>query len=57
MSSKDCLLECATLFHSHVYMFMHQHILNDTEILGKIKKYVIHCEIQHYGFVHVHIMS
>ncbi len=27
MSWKDCLVECATLFHSHVYMFMHQHIL------------------------------
>jgi hypothetical protein len=52
---KDCLVECATLFHSRVNMFMHQHILNDNEILGKIKEYVMHCEIEHYVFVHVHV--
>jgi hypothetical protein len=50
-------MECATLFHFRVNMFMHQHILNDNENLGKIKEYVIHCEIQRYGFVHVHIMG
>ncbi len=42
MSWKDCSVECATLFHFHVNMFMHQHILKDNGILGKIKEYVIH---------------
>jgi len=42
---KNCLVECATLFHSHVNMFMHQHILKDNDILGKIKNYVICYEL------------
>jgi hypothetical protein len=37
MSWKYCLVEYATLFHSHVYMFMHQHVLKYNDILGKIK--------------------
>jgi hypothetical protein len=37
MSQKDCLMECATLFHSCVDIFMHQYILNDDGILGKKK--------------------
>jgi hypothetical protein len=48
---KDCLVECVTLFHSHVDMFMHQHILGDNGTLGKIKEYVIRYELQHCGFV------
>jgi hypothetical protein len=35
MSRKDCLMECATLFHSCVDIFTHQYILNDDGILGK----------------------
>jgi hypothetical protein len=60
MSWKDYLVECDTLFHSHVNMFMHQHILKDKIILGKIKKYVIRYELQHHGSVHIcpyHIMG
>jgi hypothetical protein len=49
-------MECATLFHSSVDIFMHQYILNADEILGKIKKYVTHCELQHCGYVHAHII-
>jgi hypothetical protein len=56
MSWKDCHVECATLFHSHVDMFMHQYIFNNDEILGKIKKYVINYELQHHGSVHAHII-
>jgi len=56
MSWKDCPVECATLFHSHVDMFMHQYILNNIEILGKIKKYVIHHELQHHGSICAHII-
>jgi hypothetical protein len=41
MSWKDCLMECATLIHSCVDIFMHRYILNDDGILGKIKKNVI----------------
>jgi hypothetical protein len=37
-------------------MFMHQHILNDNGILGKVKEYVIQYELQHCGFVHAHII-
>jgi hypothetical protein len=48
---------CATLCHSCVNMFMHQHILKDNGILGKIKEYVIHYELQHPRFVHAHIIS
>ncbi len=53
---KDCLMECATLFHSHVDIFMHQYILNDDGILGKIKECVIHYQLQHCGYVHAHII-
>jgi hypothetical protein len=56
MSWKNYPMECATLFHSCVNMFMHQHILEDNGILGKIKEYVIHYELQHHGFVHAHII-
>jgi hypothetical protein len=35
---------------------MYQHILKDNGILSKIKKYVIHYELQHHGFVHAHII-
>jgi hypothetical protein len=35
----------ATLFHSQVDMFMHQHILNDNGMLGKVKEYVIQYEL------------
>jgi hypothetical protein len=45
MSWKDCLVECATLFHSHVNMFMYKHISNDNGILGKVIEYVIHYEL------------
>ncbi len=56
MSCKDCSLECAKLFHFHVNMFMHQHILKDNDILGKIKEYVIRYELQHHGSIHAHII-
>jgi len=56
MSWKDCLVECATLFHSHVDMFMHKHILNDNGILGKVKEYVIRYELKHPRFIHAHII-
>jgi hypothetical protein len=56
MSCKECTVECATLFHSHVNMFMHQHILKDNDILGKIKEYVICYELQHHGSIHAHII-
>ncbi len=56
MSWKDCHVECATLFHSRVNMFMYKHILNDNGILGKVKEYVIHYELQHHGYIHVHII-
>ncbi len=56
MSWKDCFVECATLFHSHVNMFMYKHILNDNGILGKIKEYVICYELQHHGSIHAHII-
>jgi hypothetical protein len=34
----------------------HQHILNGNGILGKIKEYIICFELQHHGFIHVHII-
>jgi hypothetical protein len=37
-------------------MFMHQHILKDNDILGKIKEYVIRYELQHHGSIHAHII-
>lgn len=46
----------AMLFHSHVDMFMHCHILNNNEILKKIQKYMICYELQHCGSIHVHIL-
>jgi hypothetical protein len=49
-------IECPTLFHSQVDMFMHQHILNDNGILWKVKEYVIQYGLQHCGFVHAHII-
>jgi len=56
MPWKDYLVECATLFHFHVNMFMHQHILKDNDILNKTKKYVICYELQHNGSIHAHII-
>jgi hypothetical protein len=37
-------------------MFMHQHILNDYGILGKVKEYVNQYELQHCGSLHAHII-
>jgi len=47
ISWKSCSMKYAMLFHSHVDMFMHWHILNNNEILGKIQKYfiVMNCNI------------
>jgi len=56
MSWKDCLAKCVTLLHYHVSMFMYQLILKDNGILGKIKKYVIHYELQHCESIHAHII-
>ncbi len=56
MSWKDYLVECDTLFHSHVNMFMHQHIFKNNIILGKIKKYVIRYELQHHESIHAQII-
>jgi hypothetical protein len=56
MSWKDYPIECVTLFHSRVNMFVYKHILNNDNILSKVKKYVIHYELQHHGFVHAHII-
>jgi hypothetical protein len=56
MSWKDYLVECDTLFHSCVNMFMHQHIFLNNINLSEIKKYVIHYELQHHGSVHAHII-
>jgi hypothetical protein len=53
-SWKDCPVECATLFHYCVDMFMHKHILNDNGILGKVKEYVIRHELKHRGSAHAH---
>jgi len=41
MSWKDCPIECATLFHSCVNMFVYKHILNNNGTLSKVKEYVI----------------
>ncbi len=49
-------MECATLFHYCVNMFIHQHISKDNGILGKIKEYVIHYELQHRGSIYAHII-
>jgi hypothetical protein len=35
---------------------MHQYILNDDGILGKVKEYVIHYELQHWGYIYVRII-
>jgi hypothetical protein len=35
---------------------MYKHVLNDNGILGKVKEYVIHYELQHCGFIHAHII-
>ncbi len=56
MSCKDCPIECATLFHYSVNMFIYVHILNNNVILSKAKEYVICYELQHHGFVHAHII-
>jgi hypothetical protein len=53
---KDCHVECVTLFHSHIDMFMHQNMLSDNGTLGKIKEYVICYELWHCGSVHAHII-
>jgi hypothetical protein len=57
MSWKDCPMECATLFHYRVNMFMHQPILKSNGNLGiYIYIYVIRYELQHCGSVHAHII-
>jgi hypothetical protein len=38
------------------YVYAFRHILNDDDILGKVKEYVICYELQHHGFVHGHII-
>jgi hypothetical protein len=50
----DYFVECATLFHSHVEMFMHQHVLIDNDILAMFLKNVIGYELQNHGSIHVH---
>jgi len=56
MSWKDYPIECVTLFHSCVNMFVYKHILNNNNILSKVKKYVIRYELQHHASVHAHII-
>jgi hypothetical protein len=56
MSWEDFPIECATLFHSRVNMFVYKHILNNNVILNKVKEYVIRYELQNHGFVHAHII-
>ncbi len=43
-------------FTQCVDIFMHQYILNDDGILGKVKEYVIHYELQHCGYIYVRII-
>jgi hypothetical protein len=50
----DCFVECATLFHSHVEMFMHQHALIHNDILTIFLKNVICYELRNHGSIHVH---
>lgn len=56
LTSKDCLVECASLFHTHIEKFMQQYVILGSKVLVFIKEYVIRYELQHYGFVHAHII-
>ena len=56
MSWKDCLVQCATLFHARVQKFMHDVLLTGPKILGTINQYVIRYELQSRGSVHAHII-
>jgi hypothetical protein len=52
---KDYLIECATIFHSRFEEFMQKYILSKNGVDGKVEEYVIQYELQHCGFVHVHV--
>jgi hypothetical protein len=53
---KDCLVECATLFHTQVTKFMNNIILSEAGALGRVKDYLIQYELQHCGSLHAHII-
>ena len=53
---KDCHVEYASLFHSHVQKFLHDYILSGPCILGRVKEYVVRYKIQFRGSLHAHIM-
>jgi hypothetical protein len=57
MTWKDCLIECATIFHSRFEQFMQKYILSKNGVDNKIEEYVIRYELQHLGFVHAHVIS
>jgi hypothetical protein len=56
MTWKDCLIECATIFHSRFEQFMPKYILSKNGVIGKVEKYVIQYELQHRGSIHVHVI-
>ncbi len=56
MTWKDCLIECATIFHSRFEQFMQKYILSKNDVIGKVEEYVIWYELQHHGFVHAHVI-
>ncbi len=41
MTWNDCLIECATIFHSRFQQFMQKYIISKNGFIGKVEKYVI----------------
>jgi len=56
MDWKDYPIECVVLFHTRVKKFMQQLLLSPYQLLGKLKEYIIHYEVQHCGLLHAHII-
>jgi hypothetical protein len=53
---KDCLLECAMLFHARVTKFVNDIIFSGARALGHVKDYLIRYELQYRGSLHAHII-
>ena len=53
---KDCLVECASLFHARLQKVLHSYILSRPRILGCVKEHVVRYEIQFCRSLHAHII-
>jgi hypothetical protein len=56
MDWHDMPIECARLFHDRMMHLLHEHILADDGIFGKVTGYMIRYESQGRGSLHAHIL-